>query len=198
MTSPLRLLWLTFVLLASVLPALAQSPSVAPAAAYPTVTLPPGSEPPSIDGHVTEDIWQRAQPLTSFTQQDPMEGQPATERTEVRVLFSETHVYVGLICFDRDPSSIIVSQSRRDASLTDTDSVVLIFDTFNDNQNAFVFGTNPVGIEYDGQVTREGQTSGVTFGGTVGTGTQRGGISSFNPNWDGDWTVKAAVTDRGW
>ena len=74
------------------------------------------------------------------------------------------------IAFDSDPSKIIVSQSRRDASLNETDSVVMVFDTFNDSQNAFVFGTNPLGIEYDGQVAREGQTSGVSLGGG-GTGS---------------------------
>ena len=51
---------------------------------------------------------------------------------------------------------------RRDASLSETDSVMMVLDTFNDNQNAFVFGTNPLGIEYDGQVAREGQTSGIS------------------------------------
>jgi hypothetical protein len=74
----------------------------------------------------------------------------------------------------------------------------MVFDTFNDNQNAFVFGTNPLGIEYDGQVAREGQSSGVSLGGGTAAGTQRGGISAFNPNWDGDWTVRAQITERGW
>ncbi len=111
------------------------------------------------------------------------------------------NVYVSVIAFDSDPSKIIVSQARRDASLSETDSVVMVFDTFNDNQNAFVFGTNPLGIEYDGQVAREGQTSGVNVGGGGAGGTQRGGISAFNPNWDGDWTVqepdhRARVGDR--
>ena len=94
-----------------------------------------------------------------------------------------------------------MSQARRDASLADTDSVILVFDTFNDSQNAFVFGTNAIGIEYDGQVAREGQTSGLNtpgLGAVGGAGTQRGTISAFNPNWDGDWTVRAAVTERGW
>jgi hypothetical protein len=74
----------------------------------------------------------------------------------------------------------------------------MVFDTCNDNQNAFVFGTNPLGIEYDGQVAREGVSSGVTLGGGGAAGTQRGGISAFNPNWDGDWTVKSQITERGW
>ena len=156
------------------------------------------AEGPAIDGRVNDPIWQTVQPYTTFTQQDPIEGAPASEKTEVRVIVGKGTVYIGIIAFDSDPSKIIVSQSRRDASLNETDSVVMVFDTFNDNQNAFVFGTNPLGIEYDGQVAREGQTSGVSLGGGTAGGTQRGGISAFNPNWDGDWTVRAQVTERGW
>jgi hypothetical protein len=166
----------------------------------PTVTpgkLAPDQSPPSIDGRVDDEVWQTVTPHTTFTQQDPRLGEPASERTEVRLLFGPRAVYVGIICFDQDPSSIIVSQARRDASLAETDSVILVFDTFNDSQNAFVFGTNPLGIEYDGQVAREGQSAGLTFGGGA-AGTQRGGISAFNPNWDGDWTVRAQITERGW
>src|SRR6185436_19027437 len=115
-----------------------------------------------------DPIWEIAQPYTTFTQQDPIEGAPASEKTEVRVIVGKGNVYIGIIAFDSDPSKIIVSQARRDASLNDTDSVIMVFDTFNDNQNAFVFGTNPLGIEYDGQVAREGQTSGVQTGGGNG------------------------------
>lgn len=160
-------------------------------------TLPDGVPPPQIDGRVTDPVWETIPPFTEFTQQDPVEGAPASERTEVRLIVANGHVYIGIVCFDSDPSRIIVSQARRDASLNETDSVIVVLDTFNDNQNAFVFGTNPLGIEYDGQVAREGQTSGLTFQGGAG-GTQRGGISAFNPNWDGDWTVRSRVTERGW
>ena len=167
----------------------------------PTVVTPgrlaPDATPPVIDGKVDDAAWESVVPHTTFTQQDPRLGEPATERTEVRLLFAEKTVYVSFVCFDADPSKIIMSQARRDASLAETDSVILIFDTFNDNQNAFVFGTNPLGIEYDGQVAREGQSGGVAFGGGA-AGTQRGGISAFNPNWDGDWVVRAQVTERGW
>ncbi len=160
--------------------------------------LDPLAQPPVIDGRVDDAVWQTIEPFTAFIQQDPIEGAPASERTEVRVMVGKGNVYVSVIAFDRDPAKIIVSQSRRDASLSDTDSVVMVFDTFNDNQNAFVFGTNPLGIEYDGQVAREGQSSGVSVGGGGTSGTQRGGISAFNPNWDGDWTVKSQITERGW
>jgi hypothetical protein len=159
------------------------------------------AEGPVIDGRVNDAVWESVAPYSTFTQQDPIEGAPASEKTEVRIIVGKGNVYIGIIAFDSDPSKIIVSQARRDASLTDTDSIVMVLDTFNDNQNAFVFGTNPLGIEYDGQVAREGQTSGVSIGAGGGgnsSGTARGGISAFNPNWDGDWTVRSQITERGW
>ena len=196
--------YLAFILAAALVPTTlsAQTRQV------PTFTagkLDPSAEGPTIDGRVNDAAWQGVQPYTNFTQQDPNEGEPASEKTEVRILVGKGTIYIGIIAFDSDPSKIIVSQARRDASLSDTDSVVMVFDTFNDTQNAFVFGTNPLGIEYDGQVAREGQTSGVSQGGGGGggsggnsSGTARGGISAFNPNWDGDWSVKSQITERGW
>ena len=105
-----------------------------------------------------------------------------------------------------------MSESRRDAGLTDTDSIQILLDTLNDGQNGFVYGTNPFGIEYDGQVMGEGQGGLAGFGrggsgggggggggGRLGGGGGGGGqASGFNLNWDGDWTVRAGVTGRGW
>jgi len=164
--------------------------------------LPAGAAAPAIDGRVIDEAWKDVAPFDTFTQQDPIDGAPASERTEVRVLFDRTTVYIGIICFDPEPDKVIVSQARRDSPLTDVDSIIVVLDTFNDNQNAFVFGTNALGIEYDGQVAGEGQMGG---GSSQGQGTgqlsssnQRGTISAFNPNWDGDWRVSSRITERGW
>jgi Domain of unknown function (DUF5916)/Carbohydrate family 9 binding domain-like len=142
---------------------------------------------PLIDGRVDEAVWMQVQPFTGFVQQEPNEGQPATERTELRFLLDRQTLYVAVVCFDSEPQNILVSQSRRDADLGDTDSIRILLDTFDDGQNAFVFGTNPFGIEYDGQVMAEGQT-----------GQSGSGGAGFNVNWDADWTVRAQITERGW
>jgi hypothetical protein len=157
-----------------------------------------GAAPLQIDGKVTDEAWLAVEPYSTFTQTDPIEGEPATERTEVRVVFDRANLYIGVICFDSEPGKIVVSQSRRDADLTETDAIIIVLDTFNDNQNAFVFGTNPLGIEYDGQVSGEGQTSGVASSTSGTSGSQRGTIGSLNLNWDGDWRVKSSITERGW
>ena len=152
-----------------------------------TAARPAESEPPVIDGRVDEAIWERAEPFSAFIQQDPNEGEPASERTEIRFLLDRRNLYIAVVCFDSEPGNILVTQSRRDADLEDTDSIRILLDTFNDGQNAFVFGTNPFGIEYDGQVMAEGQTG--------QAGAARGG---FNVNWDADWTVRTQMTERGW
>ena len=104
--------------------------------------------PPILDGDVLGDpAWEGALIATAFVQNRPDEGQAASERTEVRIVFTEDTVYFGVVCYDRDPQSIIVTDSRRDSSLEDSDSFQIILDTFLDQQNGFVFGTSPSGQE---------------------------------------------------
>src|SRR5439155_16716562 len=117
------------------------------------------TEAPKIDGNLDEAIWQQAGPLANFVQAEPFEGQPATELTEVRVLYDDLNLYIGAICYDSDPSQIIVSDARRDASMSDMDSFQVILDTFHDRQNGFIFGTNPAGAQYDAQVRNEGESN---------------------------------------
>jgi hypothetical protein len=153
------------------------------------------AEPPTLDGNVLDDpAWKAAPVISGFLQEQPNEGQPSSERTEVRIIFTDDTLYVGVVCFDRDPALIIASDSRRDADLEDTDSFRIIFDTYRDRQNGFVFGTNPAAVEYDGQVTNEGQG-----GGGLGFGQrqQSGSGGGFNLNWDGAWEVRTLTDERG-
>ena len=160
---------------------------------------------PILDGDVLNDpAYDEAPVVGGFRQNTPDEGRPASERTEVRIVYTEDTLYFGVICYVLDPSTIIVADSRRDSSLRDTDSFQIILDTYLDRQNGFVFGTNPVGVEYDGQVTNEGQGSGRMGGGGGGGGRaggsqqQRGSGGGFNLNWDGAWQVSARVSEVGW
>ena len=101
-------------------------------------------DPPTVDGDVLGDpVWASVEPVSGFRQSAPDEGQPTTERTEVRVVFTDDTIYFGIVCYDRDPSGIIVSDSRRDSSMNDADSFQMVLDTFSDQQNGFVFGTTP-------------------------------------------------------
>ena len=151
------------------------------------------AEPPVIDGDVLNDErWKNIPPIDQFTQTKPNVGYPASEKTEVRVGYTATTFYLSVVCFDTKPDQLVVSDPRRDATLDNTDSFLFILDTYHDGQNGFIFGTNPIGIEYDGQVDNEGQ-------GTQSVNRQQPGvIGGFNLNWDASFTVKSIVGDFGW
>ncbi len=143
---------------------------------------------PVVDGNVIgDDAWAGAVPATGFRQVQPNDGQPSTQKTEVFIGYTDTSLFIGVIAYDDDPSGIIVTDSRRDSSLEDTDAFLVIIDGLLDRQNGFMFGTNVAGIEYDAQVTKEG--SGGNFG---------SGIGAFNLNWDSSWTVRSQIGDYGW
>ncbi|HEV8319735.1 MAG TPA: DUF5916 domain-containing protein [Vicinamibacterales bacterium] len=178
----------------------AQQPSgpAAPATAGRRAIASRATAAPTIDGVLDEPAWQQAIPIGDFIQSEPFQGQPATERTEVRVLFTASTIYVGVICFDSDPTGIVTTDSRRDSALTGQDSFQIIFDTYHDRQNGFIFGTNSVGVQYDAQVRNEGETTrGGPFTGTAGADTTGAG-GGLNVNWDGTWDVKTRVTETGW
>ena len=158
---------------------------------------------PEVDGDVLGDpAYEDARIATGFVQSRPFEGQPASERTEVRIVYTADTLYFGVVCYMEDPSAIITADSRRDSDLRDTDSFQVILDTYHDGLNGFIFGTNAAGVEYDGQVTNEGQGSGRFGGGGSGRPSnsrqQRGSGGGFNLNWDGVWQVATRVTDVGW
>jgi len=150
---------------------------------------------PTLDGMLSEDVWEIAPPLADFVQADPLEGQPASERTEVRILYNEDTVFFGVVCYDSEPSQLVVTDTRRDAELSDMDSFLIILDTYHDHQNGFVFGTNPAGLEYDGQVTNQGEGGGQQGGGGR---AQSGSGGGFNKNWDASWRVRTQIGDYGW
>jgi hypothetical protein len=164
------------------------------AAGRPHLTAVAVESPPVIDGVVDLDpAWALAPAATQFAQTSPDEGQPASERTEVRVVYTREKLYVGVICFDSAPGGIVRAEGRRDSPLEKVDSFQILLDTFHDRQNAFVFGTTPAGAEFDGQVINDGGGNAFAQGGQQG-----GSLAGFNLNWDGAWEVRSRVGDFGW
>lgn len=148
---------------------------------------------PVLDGDVLNDpIWQEVPAIDRLIQIQPNFGKPASEPTFIRMAYTKSTLYVGVVCYDSEPDKIVISDSRRDADLNDEDSFLFIIDTYNDRQNGFLFGTNAQGMEYDAQINNEGV-------GVVNANRQQGGvIGGTNLNWDAAWTVQTELKEYGW
>ncbi len=155
---------------------------------------------PVVDGVLDEDIWMSAPLISDFTQREPSDGFPATEPTDVRILYDANAIYVGVWAFDSRAAQIVAGEAIRDFEVTDADAVIMVFDTFRDEQNGFVFGTTPAGIEYDGQVASAGSGGGFFLGGGANSQQrfQAGAGGGFNKNWDGSWEVATTRDGEGW
>ena len=149
---------------------------------------------PHIDGVLDDQVWQRAPVLNEFTQQEPREGAPATERTEVRILYDSRSLLIAVRAFDTQAAGIVATEMRRDSDrLLDEDNFQLILDTFNDSRNGYMFVTTPLGAKLEQQISEEGE--GNTRAPSSGFIPNN---SNINRNWDGIWDVAARITDDGW
>ena len=148
---------------------------------------------PELDGNIlSDDIWKSITSIGPFIQTKPLLGNPSSEETDVRIAFTKDMMFVGVICYDSSPNTLVVSDSRRDANLDNDDSFLFIIDTYNDQQNGFLFGTNSAGMEYDAQIDNEG------VGNRTAQRQQGGVIGGTNLNWDASWIVKTEVGEYGW
>jgi hypothetical protein len=141
-----------------------------------------------LDGRLAEEAWRRAPSASDFRQQDPNTGDPATEPTEVRVLYDENRILVGVTCFDSEPARIMGNQMQRDQSLGADDRFMIAIDTYSDGRSGYYFEINPSGAMGDGLVQ-----PGTGTGGTTGTGG--GGV---NRSWDGIWNARVDRNAMGW
>src|SRR5829696_5652501 len=131
-----------------------------------------------IDGRVDEPAWSEADVAADFRQQEPNEGTPASETTEVRVLFDEKNLYVGIHAFDSEPARINSRELVRDASFSNDDKVEILLDTYHDRRNAYRFALNPLGTQQDALITDEGR--------------------DLNLSWDAPWVSAARIDQSGW
>jgi hypothetical protein len=136
------------------------------------------SGPITLDGRLDEAAWQSAPIARDFIQNDPREGQPATYDTEVRMIYDDAALYIGVFAKDDEPDGIIISELRKDFNTGTGDSFQVVIDTFKDERNGYQFAINPAGAKWDAQMANEGRES--------------------NSNWDGVWDVSARIADDGW
>src|SRR5438094_9433741 len=137
-----------------------------------------------LDGTLDDPIWQHATPIDNFLQREPFEGQPSTEKSEVRILYSKHEVYFGITCFDSDPKRIVATELRRDVPQELDDYFEIIIDSAHHRRNAYVFQINPLGTQRDALITEEQRTDRSTGDG--------------DPGWEGVWASEARITKQGW
>ena len=136
-----------------------------------------------MDGTLDDPLWQLAKPISDFRQKEPYEGEPATEKTEVRILYTRHAVYFGIQCFDSEPSKIIATELRRDVSQDLDDHFEILIDSNFDRRGGYVFEINPLGTQSDGLIVEEQEGSQDT---------------EFDTGWDGVWVSEARIGETGW
>ncbi len=136
----------------------------------------------TIDGQLQEDAWDKASPAMGFRQFEPDEGAPASQRTEVQVLYGEDHLYVGAHLYDDHPDRIQATLGRRD-EWNRADWFLVSIDSDLDRRQAFAFGINAAGVQLD--ATRSGGEGGPGPGG-------------LDPSWDAVWYSDVRITSEGW
>ncbi|OFW39113.1 MAG: hypothetical protein A3F70_11230 [Acidobacteria bacterium RIFCSPLOWO2_12_FULL_67_14] len=139
------------------------------------VRLPAGAS-VVLDGRLDEAFWQQAAPAADFIQIDPDNGTPATEPTEVRIVFDDDALYMGVTCFDSDPEGWIGFERRRDQTLGSDDRFMWTIDTFLDGRSGYFFEMNPSGLMADALMGTNGQ----------------------NRQWDGIWNARVHRSGIGW
>ena len=136
------------------------------------------SDPIKIDGHLDEPAWSQAEAATDFRQESPTEGAPASEKTEVRVLYDNKNVYIGIRAFDSEASKINARDLVRDSTFDTDDRIEIVLDTYHDRRNAFRFSVNPLGTQQDALITDEGK--------------------DINLSWDGSWISSGHIDAQGY
>ena len=123
-----------------------------------------------LDGILDEVVWGLADSASDFWQLFPTDSLKAQDITEVKLLYNDTHIYIGATAKSSVGGDFIVSSLRRDYSARSNDNVTVLFDTFRDGQNAFLFGVNAYGVQREGLVSERGAS-----------------INGFNLTWDIKW-----------
>lgn len=136
----------------------------------------------SIDGRLDEAVWQQVEPASGFVQYEPHEGAPASQQTEVRVLYGPENVYVGVLLHDSEPEKIQDNLGRRD-EINQADWFMVSIDSYFDQKTAYTFAVNAAGVQFDA----------IETGGDDDDPDEEGDAS-----WDAVWDSAVRITPEGW
>ncbi len=137
------------------------------------------AEPLVVDGELDEPVYSKVKSVNGFVQQEPLEGELATEDSDAWIFFDDKNLYVAVRCWDSQPERMVANEMRRDHfNIRQDENFSLVFDTDYDRRNGYYFATNPLSAVRDQAVGDEGRSN--------------------NLNWNTVWDVKASTDDRGW
>ncbi|MGZ7046383.1 MAG: carbohydrate binding family 9 domain-containing protein, partial [Candidatus Aminicenantales bacterium] len=146
---------------------------------------------PKVDGLLSDPVWREAPPFSDFRMAEPQPNQEPTEKTELRVLYDDANLYIGIFCSDSEPRRIAANSLAHDSGADEgmgyggyghmpqgssSDLVRVLLDPFQNKRTAYIFFVNPLGARGEGLIT--------------------GGQASLN--WDGIWQAKARILRDGW
>ena len=115
-----------------------------------------------LDGELDENAWFQGYPADGFWQHFPSDSAKAAQKTEIYMTYDDEFLYVGVKCYSVS-NDYITSSLRRDYYASGSDNITLLFDTYDDRTNAFVFGINPYGVRREALISNGG-TSHEDFG----------------------------------
>ena len=133
--------------------------------------------PPRIDGALDDEVWKLAEPAADFLQRDPDEGKPASERSEIRVVYDDEALYFGCMFFDAEPENIVARLTRRDNE-TESDGASIRIDSYHDHQTGYEFTFNAAGVKVDI--------------------LQYDDANKEDESWDPVWDVQTRIVPEGW
>lgn len=131
----------------------------------------------NLNGELDEKIWGNIPKINNFTQREPKNGEPATEKTEIAFCYDDEKLYIGLWCYDNNPAKIIRKGMKRDFENWRDDTFSLVIDPNNDKARGFVFIINSNGARRDGTLSQFG---------------------NVNYSWNGVWDVATQLNSDGW
>ncbi len=152
----------------------------ADATAQKRVSIAYADEEIQIDGYLNESIWDKHEPADSFYQYFPVDTVQARDQTEIRMAYDAKYLYIGITCYSRH-NDFVVPSLKRDFRAGGSDNITLLIDPKNDGNNAYMFGTNPLGVKREGLITR---------GGTA--------LEGFSTSWDQTWFAESSIGPDYW
>jgi hypothetical protein len=136
----------------------------------------PANTPMTIDGKLSEPIWEQTPAINEFVQREPAEGAAPNQRTEARVVFDENALFVAVRAHDAEAGKIVGILTRRDQR-SPSDWIRIVIDSFYDRRSAYEFGVNPVGVKTDRYYFNDGNS---------------------DDSWDAVWDVEVTRDGEGW